>query len=116
MTNHDDESIALNENFQLSLELLAELSGLPQQDLQLLIDDGALVPSQIAEKAVIGTLNFNSHYLISIRKLYRLKQDFELDTNSLGLTLIFLERVRILELQLHHLTSHVIDQMHDHAD
>lgn len=114
MTNHDDEShedesILLSENAQLSLKLLAELSGLTQQELQLLIDNGALIPNQTSEISGLNTLNFNSHYLISIRKLYRLKQDFELDANSLSLTLIFLERVRILELQLHHLTSHTID-------
>lgn len=107
--SHEDESIALNENFQLSLELLAELSGLTQQELQLLIDNGALIPNQITEISGLKPLNFSSHYLVSIRKLYRLKQDFELDANALGLTLIFLERVRILELQLHHLTSHTID-------
>ena len=107
--SHDVEPIALNENVQLSLELLAELSGLTQQELRLLVDNGALIPNQISASSALNTLNFNSHYLISIRKLYRLKQDFELDINSLGLTLVFLERVRILELQLHHLTSQTID-------
>ncbi len=109
MTIHNDESLLLNESVQLSLKSLAELSGLTQKDLQLLIDSGALIPTPITTTSSSNTLNFNSHYLISIRKLIRLKQDFELETNSLGLMLIFLERVRVLELQLHHLTSHTID-------
>lgn len=109
MTIDNDESLLLNESVQLSLKSLAELSGLTQKDLQLLIDSGALIPTPISTTSGLNTLNFNSHYLISIRKLIRLKQDFELETNSLGLTLIFLERVRVLELQLHHITSNAID-------
>ncbi len=105
----DDESIFLNESVQLSFESLAELSGLTQQELQLLIDSGALVPNQISTTSTLKPLQFNSHYLISIRRLCRLKQDFELDANSLGLTLVFLERVRVLELQLHQLISQKID-------
>ncbi len=104
-----DEVLILNESVQLSLKALAELSGLTQQELQLLVENGALIPNQLTEATHLNILNFNSHYLISIRKLCRLKQVFELDTNSLGLTLIFLERVRTLELQLHHLTSQKID-------
>lgn len=99
-----DESILLTESVELSFDHFVALSGLTHAELQLLMDCGAIIPCKMTETASIETIKFNSHYLISIRKLARLKQDFELETNSLGLMLVFLERVRILEQQLHHLT------------
>ena len=99
-----DESILLNESVELSFDTFLKLSGLSYDELQLLIDCGALSPCQ-ANESRLESANFNSHYLISIRKLVRLKQDFELDNNALGLMLVFLERVRILEQQMHQLAS-----------
>ena len=97
-----DESILLSESVELSCDTFLKLSGLTQNELQLLIDCGALSPCQSNESR-LESANFNSHYLISIRKLVRLKQDFELEDNALGLMLVFLERVRILEQQLQQL-------------
>jgi len=101
----DEELILLSESVELSFDTFVELSGLTPAELQLLIDCGAIIPCQMSEIPSLETIKFNSHYLISIRKLVRLKQDFELETNSLGLMLVFLERVRTLELQLHQLTN-----------
>jgi hypothetical protein len=42
---------------------------------------------------------------VSIRTLSRLKHDFELDNNSLGLIMVFLERINALEAQLQRLDS-----------
>lgn len=109
MTIKADESILLNESVLLSFDTLIELSGLTHLELQLLVDNGALIPNPISTISTLNALHFNSHYLISIRKLMRLKQDFELDTNSLGLTLVFIERIRTLELQLHQLVNQKLD-------
>ncbi len=105
MTIKTDESILLNESVHLSFDTLIELSGLTHSELHLLVDSGALVPNQTISESHLNTLRFDSHCLISIRKLVRLKQDFEIESNSFGLVLVFLERIRILELQLHDLVN-----------
>lgn len=90
------ESLFLDEQHEISLNELAELSGLSSEELYQLVDSGVLIP--INPDAAIW--HFNSHYVVSIRTLCRLKQDFELESNSLALMLTFLERIRILEHQL----------------
>jgi hypothetical protein len=90
------ESIILDEQHEISLNELAELSGLSLEELYTLVDSGVLLPNN-PEDAI---WHFNSHYVISIRTLFRLKQDFELESSSLSLMLAFLERIRILEHQL----------------
>ncbi len=99
--------ILLNEHHTLSLDELIKLSGLSQATLQLLVENGALVPNHLPEAIAsnnnINTWHFSSHHLVSIRTLSRLKRDFELENNSLSLILLYLERIRTLEAQLQHL-------------
>jgi chaperone modulatory protein CbpM len=90
------ESLFLDEQHEITFNELAELSGLSPEELYQLVDSGVLIP--INPEAAIW--HFNSHYVVSIRSLCRLKQDFELESNSLALMLAFLERIRILEHQL----------------
>ena len=90
------ETILLDKQNEVSLQVLAELSGLSSDELLLLVDCGALIPVNSSEASWF----FSSDYVISIRKLSRLKQDFELEPNSLGLMLVFLNRIQLLELQL----------------
>ena len=97
MNNENSELIWLDEQHQVSLDELVELTGLSLQELQLLVESGALVPHNLDA----NTWQFSSHCIVSIRKLSRLKQDFELEQNALGLLLIFLERIRVLEFKLH---------------
>ena len=106
------EVVWLDEHHEVSLLELVELSGLTAQDLQHLVEIGALIPNNLASSDLvpskpsmddlsISELRFSSHTLVSIRTLSRLKSDFELEQNALGLMLVFLERIRNLELQLH---------------
>jgi chaperone modulatory protein CbpM len=60
------------------------------------VESGALIPNKLAD----DDWRFNSHCVVSVRTLSRLKQDFELEPNAIALTLVFLERIRKLELQL----------------
>lgn len=89
-------SVFLDEQHEISLNELAELSGLSLEELYELVDSGVLLPNN-PEDAI---WHFNSNYVISVRALFRLKQDFELESGSLALMLAFLERIRILEHQL----------------
>jgi hypothetical protein len=101
MNTQQKDSMWLDENHTISLDELIELSGLPIKDLQNLLESGVLVPNN-KEEAI---WHFNSHYLISIRALSRLKQDFELEPNAFALTLVFLERIRTLEFELRGLSQ-----------
>ncbi|MDI1300094.1 chaperone modulator CbpM [Methylotenera sp.] len=90
------ELVWLDHHHEVTLDELAELSGLSEVELQQLVDSGALMPTNPDE----ASLNFSGHCVISIRTLSRLKQDFELEPNAFALTLVFLERIRVLELKL----------------
>lgn len=96
------ELMWLDKEHEVSLKELIELSGLSLQELEQLVESGALAPTnQTEDNPDKDTWNFSSHCLASIRTLSRLKHDFELEPNALPLTLVFLERIRILEFQLH---------------
>jgi chaperone modulatory protein CbpM len=93
------ELVWLDEHHEVTLEELAKLSGLTQQELRLLVDNGALVPNNPEAES----WQFSSHCIVSIRTLSKLKQDFELEPNAFSLILIFLERIRKLEERLQRL-------------
>jgi chaperone modulatory protein CbpM len=99
MNIEHSELMWLDEQHEVSLDELVELSGLSLQVLQLLVESGALVPNNLAS----NTWHFSSHCIVSIRTLSRLKHDFELEQNALGLLLVFLERIRKLEIKLREL-------------
>ena len=98
------ELMWLDEQHEVSLDELVELTGLSLQELQLLVESGALVPNNLVPNNLTAdTWHFSSHCIVSIRTLSRLKQDFELEQNALGLMLVFLERIRKLEFKLREL-------------
>jgi chaperone modulatory protein CbpM len=103
MTIEHTELMWLDEQHEVSLDDLVELSGLSLQELQLLVESGALIPCQAIEDKPINTWQFSSHCIVSVRSLSRLKNDFELEQNALGLMLVFLERIRSLEFKLREL-------------
>ena len=96
MKRDHSESILLDEQHQISLDELFELSDLSLEELRHLVACGALVPDNPTDK----TLYFSSRCLVSIRTLCRLKNDFDLESNAFALTLVFLERIRVLELKI----------------
>jgi len=95
------ELIWLDEHHEVSMDELLALTGLTSEALQHLLEIGALVANNQNEvDMATSELRFSSDSVVSIRTLSRLKADFELEQNSLGLMLVFLERIRKLELQL----------------
>lgn len=98
MALENSELTWLDEHHEVSFDDLAVLSGLSVQEILQLVESGALIPNK--PDTVSTAWVFSSHSVISIRKLSRLKHDFDLAPNSLGLILVFLERIRILELEL----------------
>jgi chaperone modulatory protein CbpM len=91
----------LHEQGEVSIEELAELSGLAPELLRELVDYGALTP--VDSRATHWT--FTSEYVVSVRTANRLREDFDLDANALSVALNLIERIHGLEGQLRELRS-----------
>ena len=96
------EFVWLDHHHEVSLDELAELSGLTSEELRQLVDSGALIPTNTEDER----WSFSGQCVVSVRTLSRLKQDFELEPNAIALTLVFLERIRMLELKVQALNPH----------
>jgi chaperone modulatory protein CbpM len=86
----------LDEQFEYSLEDLAERSHLSREDLQWLIDSGA-IPS------------LDARALKAARTAARLRADFETDLHGVALAMTLLRRISDLELELSGLRARVPD-------
>ena len=90
------EAVWLDEHQQFSLAELADLSGLSQAELRQLIDYEALVPADPGAPEA----RFGADCLLLARTACRLRNDFDLDTGGLALTLKLLDHIHSLEAQL----------------
>ena len=95
------ELVWLEEQRELTLSELAELSGLSEAELHELVDSGAIAP--VDPEA--ATQTFSADYLVLARTACRLRNDFELDTRGLAVALTLLDRVRALETELRELRA-----------
>ncbi len=90
------EVLWLHEHHALSVNQLAELSGLSTAEIDELVDYGALVPIDAD-----GTQRFfEGQCLVAARIARRLRDDFDLNTHGVALALTLLDRIRDLETQL----------------
>ncbi len=96
MATEHEETAWMNEHSQVTLAELALLSGLPDEMLVELVECGALFPLDPGA----AQWNFSARCVVTMRKVGRLRDDFELDANALAVALSFLERIRELEDQL----------------
>lgn len=96
MTTYLAETIWLNEEGACSLDELAEMSGLTQDELHALIDSGVLEPITQDPKHYTFQLN----YVVIARSARRLRDDFELDIQGLTVALNLLRRIQHLEIEL----------------
>ena len=90
------ETMMLDQSHEFSLAELAELSGLPRDELTLLIECEALLPADPGA----AEATFSAHCLVVARTARRLRNDFDLDADALALMLTLLERIRDLEAEL----------------
>ena len=90
-------AIVLDETGTLTVAELVERSGLSEDELQVLIDCGALAPREVA-----GTSwRFSAHCVVIARTARRLRDDFALDdTHALAIVLRFVQRIEALEAEL----------------
>lgn len=80
----------------VSIDDLANASGLAAEDIRELVDAGVLIPTGTAGSA----FSFSAECVVTVRKAARLRDDLELDIDALALMLDFLERIRTLEAEL----------------
>jgi len=81
---------------QLSMERLAKMSGLSEDELLALVEYGALTPTNPDE----AQYTFAQHWVMSIKTAGRLRHAFDLEPNALALTLSLIERIRDLQDEL----------------
>ena len=91
----------LHEHAEVSVEELAELSGLSPELLRELVDYGALVPVDILSTQ----WSFSAECVVTVRTVSRLREDFDLDANALSVAVTLIERIHGLEAQLQQLRS-----------
>ena len=84
----------LREHHALSVNQLAEWSGLSEAEINELADYGAITPMDAA------SLTFDAQCIVAARTARRLRDDFDLNTQGVALALTLLDRVRDLEAQL----------------
>ena len=91
----------LEQHRDLTLAELAQLSGFSEDDLRDLEACGAIAPLDPSA----ATPRFGAQCLVAARTAYRLRNDFELDTQGLAVALALLERIGALEAELSELRA-----------
>lgn len=91
----------LDEHQQMSLSELVQLSGLPESELRELADYGVISP--LDPQASMWTFSANCAPIV--RTAWRLRQDFDLDTQGLAVALTLIDRVNELESRLRELSA-----------
>ncbi|WP_198968632.1 chaperone modulator CbpM [Xylophilus sp. ASV27] len=85
----------------VSLEELAQASGLSEAEVRDLVGYGALVPRE--PEATHWT--FSSHSTLTVRTAGRLRSDLDLDLYAVSVCLRYIDRIEALEQQLRHLQA-----------
>jgi chaperone modulatory protein CbpM len=93
----------LHEGYELSVTELCDLSGLSESELRVLVDFGAIAPTDPEAR----DWTFRADRLVVARSASRLRKDFELDPQGLALAVALLERVRDLEEELRELRARI---------
>lgn len=96
MTVHVTEAVWLNASDTCTLEYIVEVSGLDRQDVLDLVETGVLTPSSRDHDNYF----FHTDCVVLARKAKRLRDDFELDTPGLTLTMELLRRMDELQAEI----------------
>jgi chaperone modulatory protein CbpM len=91
----------LHAQAKVSLEELEASSGIPSELLRELVDYGALSPTN--EESAEWT--FSADCIVTLRRVGRLQQDFELAPDALAFALGLVERIQALETKLRNLET-----------
>jgi chaperone modulatory protein CbpM len=97
------EALRIDERGEIDWRQLIEVSGLPEMELRELVDDGALMPVDMAAPS----WSFDAHALVLARTAGRLRRELDLDAHALAVVLRFVERIEELEAELRALQAGV---------
>jgi chaperone modulatory protein CbpM len=86
------EAVWVEDYPDLDLEELSRLGGLPREVVEELADCGVLAPSSPAPQ-----WRFSSGCVATVRVAQRMRQDFELDPDTLAVVMKLVERIQHLE-------------------
>ncbi|MBE0621384.1 MAG: hypothetical protein IH605_12380 [Burkholderiales bacterium] len=86
----------LDAHCECSFAELVQLSGLSEAELRELVDYGALAPKNPQEAEWV----FSGDILVTVRAAVRLRDDLELDTQTLALALTLINRIHNLEAKI----------------
>ncbi|WP_341918189.1 chaperone modulator CbpM [Polaromonas sp. YR568] len=87
----------------VTLAELAQICALSVDELDELMDYGALVPMQDVRQERL----FSAECVMPLRMAGKLRQDFDLDLFTVGLLLGYLNRIETLERQVQSLQAHL---------
>ncbi|MBV6272107.1 chaperone modulator CbpM [Alcaligenaceae bacterium CGII-47] len=104
MTVHITETVWLNASDTCSLEYIVEGSGLSRQDVLELVEAGVLKPYSRDRDNYF----FHTDCVVLARKAKRLRDDFELDTRSLTLTMSLLRHMDALQTEVTSLRARLL--------
>jgi len=90
------QALHIDECGELSWTQLVELSGLAEEELRELVDDGALGP--VAPEA--PSWSFHARSVLVARTAGRLRRELDLDAHALAVVMRFLARIEALEAEL----------------
>ena len=97
------EALRIDAQGEISWTQLVELSGLAEEELRELVDDGALGP--IAPEA--PARNFHARAIVVARTAGRLRRELDLDAHALAVVMRFVARIDDLEADLRALRAGV---------
>ena len=95
------DAMWLDAHCECSIAELARLSGLSEAELRELIDYGALAPIDPQE----AEWTFSGEMVPTVRTACRLRNDLELDAQTLALALTLIKRIHELETQIGNLRA-----------
>ena len=97
------EPVWLDRSARFTLVEVSECCGLPETMVRELVEFGAVVP----EDAAAQDWAFSGECVARLRVAARLRDDLELETQTLALVIGFLDRIGELEAQVRRLTAQI---------
>ncbi len=90
------EWVWLNEQAICSARNLVEVSGLSNEELDDLIENGVIAPVEASAQP----MSFPLRYIVVASTARRLRDDFELDRHGMTLAMTLMHRIEELEMEL----------------
>lgn len=101
MQNENHAAVWLHCGEYVSIGELIALSGLTEEEVSELVEAGALNPANRLDRP----WTFGADCVVIVRQAARLRDDLELDTHAMAVTVGLLAQIRALEAQLSQLRA-----------